>query len=284
VLLRAALKDVGLRPLEREATYALQHIERCYNWPAFCPPQVQEVARHAPPGFFATLDGLFNFVFFELTCAYALKPGRPLLILLGFIPGFACFYGLALWKTNRHAGIWVTYSADRTYKRRDAKREWQTRVQQGIQIPSSTGRGNNRRETKREWRTLVTHRPPKMPQNTMTEASRRPTRQWGLSVHLSSLLCRLRALPRNQSGSVPSLVQVKPWQRTCCIALYFSLLSAFHLGWRELNVGTWLTRMQKRPYTLSATGWVRFVSGLQSLLSVYLLALWALSYFGRPFE
>jgi hypothetical protein len=38
VLLRAALKDVGLRALEREATYALKHMERCYNWPAFCPP------------------------------------------------------------------------------------------------------------------------------------------------------------------------------------------------------------------------------------------------------
>jgi hypothetical protein len=35
---------------------------------------------------------------------------------------------------------------------------------------------------------------------------------------------------------------------------------------------------------LRATGWVRFVAGLQSLLSIYLLALWVLTYFGRPFE
>jgi hypothetical protein len=34
----------------------------------------------------------------------------------------------------------------------------------------------------------------------------------------------------------------------------------------------------------SATGWVRMVSGLQSLLNVYLLVLWVLTYFGRPFE
>jgi Pentapeptide repeats (8 copies) len=66
--------------------------------------------------------------------------------------------------------------------------------------------------------------------------------------------------------------------------LYFSLLSAFHLGWREFNVGTWIARMQPREYVLSATGWVRTVSGIQSLLSVYLLALWVLTYFGRPFE
>jgi Pentapeptide repeats (8 copies) len=46
--------------------------------------------------------------------------------------------------------------------------------------------------------------------------------------------------------------------------LYFSLLSAFHLGWREFNVGTWIARMQPREYTLRATGWVRTCNGLQS--------------------
>jgi hypothetical protein len=72
--------------------------------------------------------------------------------------------------------------------------------------------------------------------------------------------------------------------RLFCTSLYFSLLSAFHLGWRELNVGTWITRLQSREYTLRATGWMRTVSGIQPLLSMYLLALWVLTYFGRPFE
>jgi hypothetical protein len=69
-----------------------------------------------------------------------------------------------------------------------------------------------------------------------------------------------------------------------CTGLYFSLLSAFSLGWRELNVGTWIARLQPREYILRPTGWVRTVAGIQSLLSVYLLALWVLTYFGRPFE
>lgn len=56
------------------------------------------------------------------------------------------------------------------------------------------------------------------------------------------------------------------------------------MGWKELNVGTWMTRLQPREYTIRATGWVRTVSGIQSLMSVYLLALWVLTYFGRPFE
>jgi uncharacterized protein YjbI with pentapeptide repeats len=65
---------------------------------------------------------------------------------------------------------------------------------------------------------------------------------------------------------------------------YFSLLSAFQIGFRELSVGTWLTRTQPRNFALEASGWVRTLSGLQSLLSVYLLAMWLLTYFGRPFQ
>jgi hypothetical protein len=68
------------------------------------------------------------------------------------------------------------------------------------------------------------------------------------------------------------------------VAFFFSLLSAFSIGFREINVRSWIVRLQSREYTLRGTGWVRAVAGFQSLLSVYLLALWMLTYFGRPFE
>ncbi len=67
-------------------------------------------------------------------------------------------------------------------------------------------------------------------------------------------------------------------------ATWFSLLSAFHIGWRDLNVGSWLGRIQSAEFTLRPLGWPRVVSGFQSLLSVYLIALAALTYFGRPFH
>ena len=79
-------------------------------------------------------------------------------------------------------------------------------------------------------------------------------------------------------------LEILRWYRMVRIALYFSLLSATIIGWREFNIGNWITRIQRREYTLRATGWVRTVSGLQSLISVYLLAIWVLTYFGRPFE
>jgi Pentapeptide repeats (8 copies) len=83
------------------------------------------------------------------------------------------------------------------------------------------------------------------------------------------------ARPRGRSRSLLSVVT---------LAAYFSLLSALRIGWSGLNFGTWITRMQLREYSLHATGWIRFASGLQSLISVYLVALAILTYFGNPFE
>jgi uncharacterized protein YjbI with pentapeptide repeats len=67
-------------------------------------------------------------------------------------------------------------------------------------------------------------------------------------------------------------------------AVYFSILSAFNIGFEAFNVGDWIRRVQAREYALQSTGWVRVVSGVQSLLSLYLLAIWVLTYFGRPFQ
>jgi hypothetical protein len=46
------------------------------------------------------------------------------------------------------------------------------------------------------------------------------------------------------------------------MGFYFILLSAFNIGWRELNVGNWIARFQLYEYKLQATGWARTVSGI----------------------
>jgi hypothetical protein len=74
------------------------------------------------------------------------------------------------------------------------------------------------------------------------------------------------------------------WPRAVIFGLYFSVLSAFSIGWREFNVSDWIQRVQSKEYTLRATGWVRVISGIQALISTYLLAIWALTYSSRPFE
>ncbi len=67
-------------------------------------------------------------------------------------------------------------------------------------------------------------------------------------------------------------------------ALFFSALSAFSVVWREVNVNNWIYLLQSREFTLKARGWVQMVSGFQALLSAYLIVLWIVIYFGRPFE
>lgn len=66
------------------------------------------------------------------------------------------------------------------------------------------------------------------------------------------------------------------------VALYFSVLSAFNIGWKEINVGVWIHRLQPDEFVLKPTGWVRSIAGIQSLLSVYLVALWAIIFFSGP--
>jgi len=66
-------------------------------------------------------------------------------------------------------------------------------------------------------------------------------------------------------------------------AFYFSLYSAFHLGWRDINIGSWISRLQKEDFELKAQGLTRTISGFQSLITVYLLALWFAVSFTQPF-
>lgn len=67
-------------------------------------------------------------------------------------------------------------------------------------------------------------------------------------------------------------------------ALLFSLMSVFNIGFDGFNGGLWIRMLQSREFDIRARGWMRTVSGVQSLLGVGLLALAVLSYFGHPFE
>jgi uncharacterized protein YjbI with pentapeptide repeats len=67
-------------------------------------------------------------------------------------------------------------------------------------------------------------------------------------------------------------------------AAYFSLLSGANIGFQQFTPGDWIRRLQRHDYELRAEGWVRRVAGAQALLSVFLLAMWVLTQFGRPFQ
>jgi len=60
--------------------------------------------------------------------------------------------------------------------------------------------------------------------------------------------------------------------------MFFSLMSAFNIGFRDINFGRWLRLLTRQEFDIKAVGWARVVAGWQSLLSVYFIALWVLTY------
>lgn len=88
----------------------------------------------------------------------------------------------------------------------------------------------------------------------------------------------------------PSTKPLRLWQfvyseaRIFFWAGFFCLMSAFNVGFKDIDFGRWLRLLPRTEYDLKAKGWARSVAGVQALLSIYLLALWVLTYFGHPFD
>ena len=59
-------------------------------------------------------------------------------------------------------------------------------------------------------------------------------------------------------------------------------MSAFNIAFRDINFGHWLRLLTRQEFDIKAVGWARVIAGLRSLTSVYLIALWVLTYFGPP--
>jgi hypothetical protein len=225
-LLRSSLQDVGLRDLERQATYAIERRRTSFMLGMTSSKKdggginrlVDEWGpwwNRFKPDFLDFSLGFSRRWFVEATTGYGLYPIRALYMWL-----------LALWVL---AAIFYTFVIG--CKRRAAGRHWgiyrifpPDRIDLGVPPPRIAGDQPVERLVGRGfWRSLG----------------------WGI---------------------------------------WFSTLTTFHFGWRDLNVGVWLSRLQRGEYVLRAVGSVRVVSGFQSIMSLYLIVIWALTYFGRPFQ
>lgn len=160
------------------------------------------------PGFMDNFEVNLEYILFDFTVAYGLKPFRPILILSGLVFVFSFIYLLiSLANTNSH--IWKNHTDD--------------------------------------------------------TINFKPLEQWILIA------------PSKNKNIYREIA------RQCFYCFWFSLLSAFKIGFREFNIGTWLTGLQQRNYVIGATGWCRTVSGIQTIISLYLAAIAVLSFFGDPF-
>lgn len=67
------------------------------------------------------------------------------------------------------------------------------------------------------------------------------------------------------------------------LAFYVSIGTVFNLPFKDVEVGKWLQMLSSRELSYKAKGHLRTFLGVLSLCSFYLMALWALVYFGNPF-
>jgi uncharacterized protein YjbI with pentapeptide repeats len=113
-------------------------------------------------------------------------------------------------------------------------------------------------------------------------------RVYGQSIHEPSLRPRNAeriVFPQTSKTGGPRRFIQLIWNEWLLLraSMLFSLMSAFNIGFRDINFGRWLRSLTRYEFDIKAVGWARVVAGWQSLISVYLIALWILTYFGRPF-
>lgn len=98
----------------------------------------------------------------------------------------------------------------------------------------------------------------------------------------------LRFPRRHRHPQKPEHIQAKLMptsrRRRIEIAMASSLRSALRLGFQNFDFGRWVRMLQHRDYDIIAIGWPRPVSAVQSLVSIYLVALSILGAFGKPFD
>lgn len=66
--------------------------------------------------------------------------------------------------------------------------------------------------------------------------------------------------------------------------MWLSLVNSLKIGWKELDLGTWLSNMHPQRITFQSDGWMNVFLISQSILGRFLLALFLLTFFGAPFN
>lgn len=105
---------------------------------------------------------------------------------------------------------------------------------------------------------------------------------WGGRELAREIRIRPRPMPVSHGSKRMRLLFVRQWQ-VFRVAMLFSAMSAFNIGFRDFNFGRWVRALTHEEFDIRAKGWSRTLAGFQSLISTYLLALTVLTYFGRPF-
>jgi hypothetical protein len=68
------------------------------------------------------------------------------------------------------------------------------------------------------------------------------------------------------------------------VGLYVSLMSCFDSVWRAVGGKSLHCRILPCQHPIIGRRWIRILTGIQTMISLYLIGLWLVICFGRPFE
>ncbi len=278
--LRDEFKRLGSREALREINYSIRSNRAHY---------------------FSDIEYWFNTIFFDLTVGYGLYPARPLIFLALSLPIFALFYLFSMTRTNTSFGVFLVWDKEN----QNAVAGTVTPQRLTLESPFP---GANRALPGNAPKLDRGMLPWMLWQGAQGQTKAIRTHVWGLAPfvaftglcvgmlyffdgladlapryaanHRATVLALFLAAVVASLWMFPNRQMRKAWQ----MSVWFSLLSGFRFGWRDLSLGTWLALLQAGEYTLKPRGWVRSVAGFQSLLGLFFVGLWAFCYFVGPLE
>lgn len=205
----------------------------------------------------SVLGGLLGYVLLGVTCDYGASPHKALALLLGLMTLGTVGYGLILLFSTRFRGIVAV---------------WHGPEKKGGEKPVTNAFFIQRTAW---WQRLLYSVIPAILVGTT------------LGFTFDFLVPEFSGLVIGLI-TITGVIFASTWNARFARALvggfWFSLVNTLRIGWRDLSLGTWLSRMQPRHYILDPRGKLRFVAGLQAILGLYLLVLLLLTYFQPLFE
>lgn len=212
-------------------------------------------------------ENFFQFLFIDATCEWGTNRSRPFFLAFGLaVP----FWLLIYWPITRFGSrassiAFVRLNDDAKIREslggRYPRKEFHTPNRNPVGDPNSS-HGNLTIES-----------------DARSNKVRTPGGNSTFGAKLDSALSRVRrALPQ----VLVSLADRLRWElRIFLYSGLFSLMSVLNLGILGLDVRKWVRLISMTDFDLEASGWIRVVSGIQSLICFSLLALWA---FLKPFD
>ncbi len=301
-------EKTGMAPLEKLKT----DISKTGNTQAF--REINYAIRSNKNSYQTDVAQFFNKLIFGVTCDYGLATERPLYLLALLIPIFHLIYFYSMTDKTKKNGIFAYWPKGVTGSTQDSEQYFQLTLQspapyrRSIRLLTEKQIHNESTEIALQARSVTSLR---RRRNTKYHLKITPWLWSSGAVFMLILLSvYIFLLPHNYVERLPEWISHDRPNSTAiavtfisiacilfpfCIpkknlhlaskyCLWFSIINTFRFGWKDLSLGTWLSLLQRGEYVLKPSGWVRRVAGIQSLVGLLLLGLWAYCSFWGPIE